>query len=187
MARFPVRVETDREPDLTVEDFVRTTALVPEALRPAYWAIAILGLRIGEFCALTRLNLRPKSHTVQVPGTKTKGSARVLPVDPRLWQWIEAAVPCPVTHWHLRNIWRKARTAAGIGDVRPHDLRHAMAQWSTDAGADLPMIQAQLGHATVQMTGRYAKRKLRQQHAKIMGDLLSVPQSVTQRGKRKHA
>jgi len=49
------------------------------------------------------------------------------------------------------------------------------------------MIQAQLGHATVQMTGRYAKRKLRQQHAKIMGDLLSVPQSVTQRGKRKHA
>jgi integrase len=94
-------------------------------------------------------------------------------------------VPCPVTHWHLRNIWRKARVKAGIGDVRPHDLRHAMAQWSTDAGADLPMIQAQLGHATVQMTGRYAKRRLRAQHARIMGDLLGVPQSVTQRAQEK--
>ena len=75
---------------------------------------------------------------------------------------MEAAVPCPVTHWHLRNVWRKARKVTGIGDVRPHDLRHAMAQWSTEARADLPMIQAQLGHATVQMTDRYAKRKLRQ-------------------------
>jgi integrase len=56
-----------------------------------------------------------------------------------------------------------------------------MAQWSTDAGADLPMIQAQLGHATVQMTGRYAKRKLRAQHARIIGDLLSVTRSVTRR------
>ena len=43
------------------------------------------------------------------------------------------------------------------------------------------MIQAQLGHAPIQMTGRYAKRKLRAQHAKIMSDLLSVPQFVPQR------
>jgi integrase len=185
MAHFPIRIETDREPDLTVEDFIRTTTMISEPLRPAFWTIAITGLRIGEFCALTRLNLRPKSHTVQVPGSKTKGSTRELPVDPRLWSWIERAVPCPVTHWHLRNVWRIARKAAGIGDVRLHDLRHAMAQWSTDAGADLPMIQAQLGHATVQMTGRYAKRKLRAQHAKIMGDLLSVPQPVTQRANAK--
>jgi len=95
MARFPSRVETDREPDLTIEDFIRTTALAPEPLTPAYWAIAILGLRIGEFCALTRLNLRPKTHTVQIPGTKTRGSSRVLPVDPRLWSWIERPYPAP--------------------------------------------------------------------------------------------
>lgn len=182
MAKFPERREVDREPDLSVEDFIRTTLLIPEPLRPAYWTIVITGLRVGEFCALTQLNLRPRSNAIEIVGKGShKKVPRVLPVDPRLWTWVERAVPCPVTHWHLRNVWRRARAVAGIGPVRLHDLRHCMAQWSTDAGADLPMIQAQLGHATIQMTGRYAKRKLRQQHAKIMGDLLTVPQSVTQR------
>lgn len=186
MAKFPERHEVDREPDLSVADFIRTTLLVPGPLRPAYWTMAITGLRVGEFCALTSLNLRPKSHAIEIVGRgSNKKVPRVLPVDPRLWTWVERAVPCPVTHWHIRNVWRRARVAAGIGPVRLHDLRHCMAQWSTDAGADLSMIQAQLGHATIQMTGRYAKRKLRQQHAKIMGDLLTVPQSVTQRKKAK--
>lgn len=187
MSKFPERSEADREPDLSVEDFIRTTALIHEGLRPVYWGLVITGLRIGEFCALTRLNLRPKSHSIEIVGRGShKKKLRVLPVDPRLWRWIEAAVPVPVTHWHVRNVWRKVRKLAGIGDIRIHDLRHCMAQWSTDQGADLSQIQAQLGHATIAMTARYAKRKLRQQHAKVMGDILA-PRNVTQRGKRKHA
>lgn len=182
MQHFPERTEVGREPDLDQAAFLATIAHVSPHLRPAYWAILILGLRIGEFCALQRDHLRGRSHSVLVPGRKTKDSGRILPVDPRNWRLVDAAVPCPVTHWHIRNVWRKARKAAGIGDIRIHDLRHTMAQWSTDAGADLPMIQAQLGHATVLMTGKYAKRTLRQRHAQIMGDILhGVPQPVPRR------
>jgi integrase len=50
-----------------------------------------------------------------------------------------------------------------------------MAQWGADAGADLPMIQAVLGHTTVLMTRRYARRRLRADHARIFGDLLTSP------------
>lgn len=98
-------------------------------------------------------------------------STKVLK-EPRLWPWIVAAVPCPVTHWRLRAVWRRAASRAGCAGLRLNDLRHAMAQWATDAGADLPMIQATLGHTTVVMTGRYARRRLRADHARILGNLL---------------
>jgi integrase len=48
--------------------------------------------------------------------------------------------------------WRKARTAAGCGAVRLHDLRHFYASGLIAAGCDVVTVQRALGHASATVT-----------------------------------
>lgn len=60
---------------------------------------------------------------------------------------------------HLVNIqkpWRAIRKAAGLDDVRLHDLRHTFASVGVEGGASLVMVGALLGHTQPQTTKRYA-------------------------------
>jgi integrase len=52
--------------------------------------------------------------------------------------------------------WDAVRTAAGLIDLKKHDLRHTAASLLAAAGASLPQIGAVLGHATPITTSRYA-------------------------------
>ena len=52
--------------------------------------------------------------------------------------------------------WRRMRAAAGLEDVRLHDLRHTYAAVAARGGLSLPMIGALLGHKEPQTTQRYA-------------------------------
>jgi integrase len=52
--------------------------------------------------------------------------------------------------------WHTARTAAGLADVRIHDLRHSFASFLVNAGCSLYEVQRILGHASVVMTQRYS-------------------------------
>lgn len=54
--------------------------------------------------------------------------------------------------------WRRARSAAGLGDVRFHDLRHCYATALADAGASLAELRHALGHKTLAMVLRYAHK-----------------------------
>lgn len=56
----------------------------------------------------------------------------------------------------LQKSWSRVRTAAGIPDVRIHDLRHSFASLAAADGASLLMIQKALGHADSRTTQRYA-------------------------------
>lgn len=42
--------------------------------------------------------------------------------------------------------------------LRPHDLRHALAQWTHDDGIPLDKIKDVLGHSNISMSGRYARQ-----------------------------
>lgn len=60
---------------------------------------------------------------------------------------------------HLVNLqkpWRRIRKAAGLEDVRLHDLRHSFASVAAGGGMSLPVIGALLGHSQPQTTQRYA-------------------------------
>lgn len=60
---------------------------------------------------------------------------------------------------HLVNLqkpWREIRKAAGLSDVRIHDLRHAFASVAASSGMSLPIIGKMLGHSQPQTTSRYA-------------------------------
>jgi integrase len=56
----------------------------------------------------------------------------------------------------LNRPWRRIRKAAGLDDVRIHDLRHSFASVGASSGLGLPVIGALLGHRVSQTTARYA-------------------------------
>ena len=56
----------------------------------------------------------------------------------------------------LQKPWRRVRKAAGLDDVRIHDLRHTFASEAVMGGESLPMVGRILGHTQAQTTARYA-------------------------------
>jgi integrase len=56
---------------------------------------------------------------------------------------------------YLRQ-WNELLAAAGITNLRVHDLRHSFASLGVSAGLSLPQIGGLLGHASPQTTQRYA-------------------------------
>jgi integrase len=57
---------------------------------------------------------------------------------------------------NLEKPWRAIRKAAGLDDVRLHDLRHSFASIAASGGMGLPIIGKMLGHTQAQTTQRYA-------------------------------
>ncbi len=61
---------------------------------------------------------------------------------------------------HLVNIdkpWRRIRKAAGLEDVRLHDLRRTVGSWLTQGGVDLNRVKDALRHANISTTLIYAR------------------------------
>lgn len=63
----------------------------------------------------------------------------------------------PGTHLvNIKDTWIAVRRAAGLDDVRLHDLRHSYASVGARSGMSLPLIGALLGHRDTATTARYA-------------------------------
>jgi integrase len=61
---------------------------------------------------------------------------------------------------HLVNIskpWGRVRRAAGVEDVRLHDLRRTVGSWLVQAGNSLSLIGKVLNHSNVSTTAVYAR------------------------------
>ena len=56
----------------------------------------------------------------------------------------------------LQKPWRRICKAAGLDDVRIHDLHHTFASEAVMGGASLPMAGQIVGHTQTQTTARYA-------------------------------
>lgn len=102
-----------------------------------------------------------------IPTSKT-GKPRYVPLSQAAVDVIEALprwdhcpwlLPNPATlrpYTDIKRPWEKARDAAGLHDLRVHDLRHSAASFMINAGVDLFAVGRILGHADHQSTMRYA-------------------------------
>jgi site-specific recombinase XerD len=61
----------------------------------------------------------------------------------------------PLTAAGLRTIFRYHRAKAGVPAGHPHALRHTFGTALAEAGVDLAVMQALLGHAHVDTSARY--------------------------------
>ena len=123
--------------------------------QPADTLLAVLlatGLRLGEAMALRRSDWIEDRRVLRVKAAK---AARGREVGVPEWAVPQVerllAGECPVERTVRRVLARRLR-AAGLPEVRIHDLRHTRAAQLLLAGAPVRYVSEQLGHSTVAFT-----------------------------------
>ncbi len=159
--------------------------------RVAVEVLARTGLRKGEFIGLTRDAITEigDGRWLRTPVGKLH-TDRYIPLHPRveelLQQWLCVNPPLPHSILMFTDRGRPvpgrrvdlavcaAATAAGIGHVTPHQLRHTLATQAINNGMSLEAIAALLGHKSMSMTMTYARiadRTVAQQYFAVAGQV----------------
>ena len=127
---------------------------------------ALTGLRISEVIALRWADVDFDSGRVHLHETKTGARVHHLPhaaLDevrglPRINEWVFTyGRPAPVAYRTVRRHFLRIAASAGLADVRLHDLRRTLITAAAASGANAFVIQALLGHRTMQMAARYVQ------------------------------
>lgn len=86
--------------------------------------------------------------------TRDRSRALGLAVGPDQFVFVNPRTGTCYNSFHIAYF--KARDAAGLRDVRIHDLRHTFASLLINNGVSLYEVQELLGHSSAAMTQRYA-------------------------------
>jgi integrase/recombinase XerD len=147
------------------------------------------GLRINEACHLGVADIDSKQMLVHVRHPKggmerlTVLSAKLLDVlraywraeQPRLWLFPGATPDQPLSCDAAREALQQASLDAGLTKkCTPHTLRHCFATHLLDAGTDLVVLQALLGHQSIRTTSRYTHISV-QRIQKVVSPLELLP------------
>jgi integrase len=132
----------------------------------AFRILLLTGCRLSEIQCLEWCHVDLKQKELRLPDSKTgaktvhlgDAAVAVLQALPRVKDNPFVIVgKKEKTHLtDLQHPWRRIRKAAGLDDVRIHDLRHTFASGGLLVGEGLAMIGKLLGHTQVQTTARYA-------------------------------
>lgn len=187
------RIKRKREPNhrlryLSGEEIRSLLFVADDRLRPILVCALSTGMRKGELLELDWRDVDFVSGTIHLLRTKS-GKPRKIPMMAGLRSMLLQMVPkesgpvFELPEISLRRLFAKALADARIAEFRFHDLRHTFASYFAMKTGDLPALQQLLGHATVQMTMRYAH--LSDQHvaekmAKLEGSLPALTYSPTQ-------
>jgi integrase len=128
-------------------------------------AVAIeSGMRQGELLGLTWADLDSEKRIARLRDTKS-GEAREVPLSRAAMHLIKS-LPRPldpgsrvfqISQNALIKSFRKACTAAGIADLRFHDLRHEAISRLFERGLNVAEVAAISGHRTWSQLRRYTK------------------------------
>jgi integrase len=143
-----------RDTYLTIEQVRKIAQHASEQTRAAIWIAILTGARRGEILAIGKEDIGADAITIRAANTKTLRT-RTVPVTEALKPWLKY-VPLQVNYEGLKTGFRRAREAAGMPEVRFHDLRHSCASLLVNMGQPLEVIRDILGHTTVKTTERYA-------------------------------
>ena len=106
-------------------------------------------------------------RVLKVPLSKS-GKPRFIPLSDAAVELIKSLPKKPNVPWLFFNpktkkplvsvfcAWNSVRKAAGIPELRMHDLRHAFASFVVNSGRSLYEVQRLLGHYDPKVTMRYA-------------------------------
>src|SRR5262249_15076521 len=167
--------EHSRQRYLNTDEMPRVTKALAEFpdrdMADIFRMLLLTGARKGEVLSMrwSDLNLTEGVWTKLPSGTKQKKPHRVplsaparqllSEIEHRTGERSEFVFPSRLGPSHVGNIWRawqRICKAAGVSEVRIHDLRHSFASELASSGASLPLVGALLGHSAPSTTARYA-------------------------------
>ena len=127
---------------------------------------AVTGLRIGEVLAIRWEHIAFETGRLTLPETKTgrrvhdlpTPAVETLPALPRINGWCFTTGPdAAVTYKTTRAVFARVAEAAGLSDVRLHDLRRTVMTNAAMAGVGTHVLRDLLGHKTTAMADRYVR------------------------------
>ena len=160
-----------RERYLTVEETQRLLAAVEKSknsqLKYIVPLLLLLGCRKRELLdarweefdldrRIWRISMSKSGKSRHVP--LSKAALDIIQKLPR-FDGCPYLIPNPDTlkpHVQIHRAWNNARIAAGLPDVRMHDLRHSMASNMVNSGRSIYEVAKVLGHSQLKTTQRYA-------------------------------
>jgi integrase len=167
--------EHSRQRYLSADEMARLMKALAEFpdrdMADIFRTLLLTGARKSEVLGMRWSDLNLGEGTWSKPPTSTKQNrAHVVPlsaparqllseIEQRTGERSEFVFPSRLGPSHIGNIWRAWRRvcrAAGIAEVRIHDLRHSFASELASSGASLPLVGALLGHSAPSTTARYA-------------------------------
>jgi integrase len=164
--------ETERHRYLSGTELARLTeALAGFRDQNAANAVRLLlltGARRGELLSARWADIDLEAGVWTKPGATTKqGTLHRVPLSEAARRLLGEMRTRATTEWlfparqtphrlEIDSAWTALRKAAGIADVRLHDLRHTYASILASSGLSLPIIGALLGHTTPTTTARYS-------------------------------
>jgi len=160
------RENPSRERILSPEEARRLIECAGPGIRPVLIVALNTGMRRGEILSLKWADVDFGKSFILIEDSKS-GRSRKVPMNEFVYKTLkelprtsdEHVFFNPETNDHIKDIKTSFRTAcqrAEIRGVRLHDLRHTAASKMIEAGADLVTVSKILGHASIQMTMRYA-------------------------------
>jgi integrase len=158
---------------LTAEETKRLLAAVDASpntqLGPVVRLLLLTGCRKREILDATWSEIDMDKQLFRIPMERAKTSkvrhvqlseqAMHVLRSLRKWEGCDYLVPNPDTlnpYTSIFHAWDKARKAAGLPDVRVHDMRHSFASWLVEAGFSIYIVSKALGHASSRTSERYA-------------------------------
>jgi len=137
-------------------------------IRAAIWLYLLTGLRRSELLQAKWADVDWTRRQLRLPQTKS-GEEQIAALSGpaiALLQSIprqdnnEFILPGVKRGRHLVGVdapWQRIRAAAGVNDVRLHDLRRTVGSWMTQARVDLNTVKDALRHSSVSTTLIYAR------------------------------